>query len=393
MAVKFPYKLCRLVHHDYDLKKRWYVLFYAWNVATETLDRKRIFDPINRAKTVQKREAIAKAIMAKTDADLKAGKVLGKRIRKKVAGKDPVHTFSLIRCINYFVEKKQESKRRKNYLRRFSDNLVTHLKGYYEENNIDDIRATEVDSEFFEDFCNYLRDRMAAKTFNNYRGDLITVLNFINKVRPGTIDGKPWEVTDKLKVVKKKHPAFSDQQIAAIIKKAKTLHYFDMVFFIQVMYYTLARSAEIRSLKIQDIDLPNNRIVIHGDAAKNWREEYVSIPPALKKAIVNYRLDLYPSDHFIFGIGSPGVKHVADSYFYSRMKTILKSLGYDKINPNFSVYSCKHSGAVALYKATKDIWAVKTQCRHESIKQTEDYLRDLDMLRNSDPVMKWKGVI
>lgn len=44
---------------------------------------------------------------------------------------------------------------------------------------------------------------------------------------------------------------------------------------------------------------------------------------------------------------------------------------------DFNLYGWKHTGATALFKATKDLILVQGQCGHSDIKQTIEYLRVL----------------
>jgi integrase len=406
VAEKFPYELCRLVHYDFDLSKRWYVIYRAWNVATEQLERKRISDPMNKKKTVRGRLEIAKQIIEKTNADLKAGKVLGKNQVAEISKtiKDELHKKTLLQCIDYFVEKKREQKRRKNYLRGF-DRLKFHIEAYYAIRKITDIPIRKIDGAFFDDFFNsYLLPLCQSKTFNNYRNDLTTVLKFIKKQSPGALKKKPWKAVTRLKVVSKKHAAYSDGHVQLILNKANEMGFPGLVLFCQFEYYTLARPAEILSIRIRDIDLMNHRIIIHGEDAKNWRDEFVTIPDRFKEIIIaSGIMEGEPSD-YVFGwqpkekgkramsTGRPGpIRHNNEVPFYSKLVKVLDELDLYKINSNFSLYSFKHSGAIALFLETLDITAVMEQCRHKSIQQTSDYLRDLGLLRNESPVRKFKG--
>ena len=51
-----------------------------------------------------------------------------------------------------------------------------------------------------------------------------------------------------------------------------------------------------------------------------------------------------------------------------------------------TLYSWKHTGAIKLYQATKDMKKVQRQCRHWSITETDNYLRDLGLF---DHIRNW----
>lgn len=83
-------------------------------------------------------------------------------------------------------------------------------------------------------------------------------------------------------------------------------------------------------------------------------------------------------------------KHMGYLYFYNRNVKVFKALGLDKASVRYSMYSYEHSGVISLYKATKDIKLVQSQCRHHnSLDQTNKYLRDLGLLSDYDGLEAW----
>lgn len=94
--------------------------------------------------------------------------------------------------------------------------------------------------------------------------------------------------------------------------------------------------------------------------------------------------------HFIFGKKqAPGEAMPYRSTFWERNVKVLKELNYT--DRPYDIYSYKHSGAISLYRATKDIKLVQRQCRHQSIEQTNTYLRDLGLLDDHQALKHWKG--
>jgi integrase len=400
VADKYPYKLARLIHHDYDLTKRWYVLFYAYNVSTEKLERKRIFEPINRKKTVTSRLNIANDIIAQINADLRSGKVLGKEKIKTISttAKLQLEKFTLLQAIDFFIERQIKNKKRKNYTKRF-ETLKTHLNEFYSINQLEDINIRQVDEDFLEPFFDFVREKCKSnKTFNNYRDDFSIFINYLINVRPTKpiFKDNPVKSIPKLRVVNRKHAAYNSGQLKSIIDKAKELGFNSFVLYIQFMFYTLARPIEVLSIRIADIDLENDRILIHGEDSKNWRDEFVRISPRFKEIIIQSGIMDLPLSYFVFSNndGLAGAEpYKTTSPAWKKMDVVLKALGYKLINEHFSLYSIKHSGAIELYLQTKDIIAVKNQCRHTSIEQTDKYLRDLGVVRTDNPLDKWEGSI
>ena len=161
--------------------------------------------------------------------------------------------------------------------------------------------------------------------------------------------------------------------------------------FIQIIYHTFGRPREVVQLKIENFDLAQNRVLFPASISKNRMDDYVGLSPALRALLAKLNLHQYPGNYYLFGINDkPGDKHMGYLYFYNRNVKVFKALGLDKASVRYSMYSYKHSGVISLYKATKDIKLVQSQCRHHnSLDQTNKYLRDLGLLSDYDGLNAW----
>jgi len=157
----------------------------------------------------------------------------------------------------------------------------------------------------------------------------------------------------------------------------------------------LSRPEELRHLRVGDIQFAERKILFRSEVSKTNIEQHVGINESLAKAIEESGILKFPPNHFVFSndndLHQPGEKPVSINYFYKRIKPYITKLGFYKSNPNYTMYSFKHTGAIALYKATKDIKMVQSQCRHQSIEQTNTYLRDLGAIDDFEQLNKWKG--
>jgi integrase len=145
-------------------------------------------------------------------------------------------------------------------------------------------------------------------------------------------------------------------------------------------------------LRIGDVQLKDNRIFIRGEISKNKMDDYVSIPDTLRKNIKKSGILNYKATDLIFSKdGLPGTERLHNNFFWDKHRRILVSTGLLELNSNYSLYSYKHTGAISLYKATKDVKIVQQQCRHQSVGQTDAYLRDLGLHSNYHVLKGWKG--
>ena len=411
VAVKLPFKLARLVDHSGDMSKRWYVLFYAYDVSRDTLARKRITADLNRIKNIHQRYAAADLIVREVNADLRAGKVLGK---DKLSGitqpASQIEKFSLIEALSWFIDQKKANRNKKHYVRKFKT-LKNHIidfllerhglnrpgdqvEEFLKRKGVDPPLRSLKQAWVHELFDTFKKKFPANKTFNNTRGDFGTFLNYINKRRPGFFKVNLVEAIDVLPVISKKHAAYSDEQMVQIKSKCIEKRYFQLLFFIQCIYYTLARPQQLLAMKCYHFDLDGNRIFLPGEQDKESRDEYVSISPRFKQIILDKGIDQCDPNLYVFGEDGPAETPIKTlNPFWWRNQEVLKDLGYYQLNPNYSLYSYKHSGAISLYKATKDIKLVQRQCRHLTLEQTNDYLRDLEALTDHDALNGWTGAL
>jgi integrase len=414
-VAKYPYKLARLVHHRYNMKKRWWIAFYAWDVSTDKLKRYRMFEPLNRIKDKHTRIDRANEIIKVLNAQLKAGKVLGKdKVTKNVAV-NKISKLSLLQAIQYVEDQKKANGHRLQYYRSFRT-LRSNLTAWLEFKVVPDFPVHQFNEQDAHEFFTYLRDekkhgaddnkkKLSNKTINGLISNLGIAFKFLEKQSDTVIWKKlPLRNISMLPVVAKMNPAYSNDQITAIkleivnsaanAAKHRRLGYIQLQLFISFIYYLLARPKEIQQLKVGDIDIEGKRVFIKGEISKNKTDDMVELSPQLIEIIKEFGIMDYPQHFYIFGKkGVPGEELVNDNFFWAKHHNVLKRTGLLKVNDNFSLYSYKHSGAVSLYMATKDIKLCQRQMRHKSVEQTNHYLRDLGVLRDFNQLTTWKGAV
>ncbi len=389
MAEKHKYKLARLIHHDYDLTKRWYVLFWAWDVSKDKYVRRRLYDPLNRKKNLPERIREADMMIRSINAQLHQGKVLGKKSGR--VDKVNVMKLTLLESCDFVYNQKNLNKNRVNYTRGFLT-LKTKLEDWLEHEQRVDFPLKQFDLDDTFAFFDFVRDNVGSnKTFNNYRDMFAILINFLMKRNPNLFQTNPIQSVTNLPVHSKRHAAYTDKQLAEINKACVTLGYGYTLFFIQFIYYTLGRPLELRGLRVGNINVDKNRILFPAEISKNKRDEYVGIPNAFKQIIIDSGILSFPVDYFIFGKSKPDNVPCSKLYHYERLVKVLKHLSYDKLLAEHDVYSFKHSGAISLYMATKDIKLVQNQCRHNSVAQTDHYLRDLGLMDDFESLKNWTG--
>lgn len=388
---KHPYKLARLVHHNFSTTKRWYVDFCAWNVKTERLERRRLFEPLNRKKYSQaERIDIGREMVRIVNGQLLSGMVLG----KDELNTQPIATvknMTVSEALLHFKDEKQLNGLRFSYYRSFST-LANSWLAWREHIHMSDFALKELTEDDMHQYFQWLKthQQIANKTHNKYRSDFNIFIRWVMKRYPTTLKKNPVENIPVLKTVARKHAAFSNEQMKSILTKCQEKGYTQLWLFIHFVYYTLARPGELRQLKVRHIDLEQNRLFIPGTISKNRMDEWVTLAPPLVKAIKKSGVLKADPEHFIFGKRQrPGPAMIHKSSVWERNVKVLQAL---KLTDRpYDVYSYKHSGAISLYRATKDIKLVMRQCRHQGIEQTNVYLRDLGELDDNQALQAWQG--
>ncbi|MCK8495903.1 site-specific integrase [Spirosoma sp. RP8] len=375
----YPYKKARLADTGDDLTKRWFVVYYAWSEAKEKLVRKRVEV---KGDTLEARLKEAKDIIKEVNKLLKAGMVTDV-LSDEPAEPEPEKYESiqgLLRATIYFLDVKKTSLKANSHKTYRSS--VKLFQTYLKDHNLGMIRLdrfTAVQAFGYMDYVS-TKLRLSNKSYNKHLGVLETLFNFYLYRQQIRIN--PFVGIKPLPERPGKHTAFSPDQISRIKGACELIGDHQLWLFLNFLHYTLARpQSELRLLRVGDI--LEKTIRIDSENAKNNRTMHVLIPPPLERLIQHHRLRDYPASHYVFTIeGIPGEKPAYEKYFYNQHRRILTLLKLtDKA---YDLYGWKHTGVIALYKATKDVKLIQRQCRHSSLDQTDKYLRDLGLFLDED---------
>lgn len=354
-----------------DITKRWCVTYYLFDAKAQKPVRFRDRS-MNVYKTERERRRYSEKLMAEYKEIMMQGYVVN--LEKTEAMPSLLDAIKLVQ--NYKMETLTG-----DYARWFKT-LGKFMEAYLSKIDKKDILITEVDKQFCFNFLDYQRTSrgISNKTYNNYMGVLSAV--FGHFVDSGVLDKNPAEKMRLLWVRHGgRHRAYTQEQKAAILAalKAKGLH--SSYLFVQFCYYTMARPyKEVRRLQIRDILADTIRISAQNSKTRLHR--FCRIFKPLEAEIKAYNLRAYPPEYYSFGVDGPDVKHAGINYFYNKIMAVLTELGLE--GNDYTIYSFKHSAAIALWEQTKDIRIVQAQCGHTRITQTETYLRDLELILEID---------
>lgn len=130
-------------------------------------------------------------------------------------------------------------------------------------------------------------------------------------------------------------------------------------------------------LQVRVRDVFSDKIMIYTGAAKNRRQEPVYMSEGCKRLAQSMNLHLFNPDDFVFGYQLKTCDKMFSRNRVSVMhQKVLRALGMNKYH---DLYSWKHSGAEAFYKAHKDPLRLMKHLRHTDMKSTLKYIRSLGL--------------
>ena len=253
------------------------------------------------------------------------------------------------------------------YLRQFGTFLAENGKRNILLRNI----TTKMAHEYFDGA------KVGARYYNNMLGFFKSFATFF--VNREDIDKNPFRTLKNLRVDESDdHRPFSAEQTREIRDAILAKGDEQLWLFCQFIYFLFMRPVkELRLLQVQDT--LEKQVKVTSDTAKNRKHSFVDISVALETVIEHYKLRSYRPTHYVFSIdGNPGPVPVGINYFYKRHVKIMKDLKL--FDHDYDLYNWKPTGAVALYKQTKDVLRVQKHCRHSSPDQTYTYLRKYGMI-------------
>lgn len=134
-------------------------------------------------------------------------------------------------------------------------------------------------------------------------------------------------------------------------------------------------------IKVKHIDFESRQVMIPSEVSKNRKQSSVELPSNFYAEVKKTFKGIDP-EYYLFGRGLvPGVIAIHRNRATEAHKKVLE---YLNISNQHTLYSWKHSGAVAAIKAGINPYSLMRQWRHHSLEQTMTYLKSLGLTSNSE---------
>jgi integrase len=425
----YPYRPAAILPADEDITKTWFVVFYVWDLGKQQMVRKRVLkSELNSIPDLVARKRYAEQMIEEINYHLKRDMVAESEIKPQIVKQD-FRGYSVIDAITYARTYKETYEKVKTGSLEEYDACITVWKEFFKHKAYSEkFRLRDLNETVIQQFFEYLKTTRgnSNKTHNNRRANMHAVVEVLKKKDTNLFAGvNPFASVPILQTDSRKHAAYTDDQVQAIINSCAASGEHHLVLFIQYMFYSLARPDEICQLKVGHLRMDIQQILFLAKNAKTSIEQYIGVNNRFNEIITQSGVLKNPSNYYIFSNDKkyyagdreisadefkavpkkqrkargmrmvidhhPGLNRVGANYFYKRIKKHIAKLGLYEINPNYTLYSFKHTGAISLYMATRDIKLLQRQLRHQNIDQTNNYLRDLGVFESFEKLNEWKG--
>ncbi|MGB3452984.1 MAG: tyrosine-type recombinase/integrase [Moheibacter sp.] len=361
----------KIVKYD-DLSKQWYIHF-RFNGK-----QKRIKAGINRFSTFKERESEAETLCKIVHNELKRGW-------------DPfsgVQSFNrkevlFIDALDFALEKKKSALAKKSYFDYRT--CLRHSKESIMDLRLDHLFVSDVTRFHIKSIMEQtqIRRKWSNKAYNKNLGYFKSIISEL--IEWELIDSNPAHGIRTKKIAETPGhipPTDYEQNLIRMKLIEADPNFFR---FVQLIYHTGIRPGEVLKMRIKDISLSKQLIVLPPNNTKTLKYRAVPINNHLYRIFMEMDLHQHPDDYFLFGsFRKPGMGNVGkypdfvpgptkirvDTATARWRKYVKKELGIQK-----NLYSEKHKGANDKIIAGIDLDALRELYGHRSKMMTEKYAK------------------
>lgn len=232
-----------------------------------------------------------------------------------------------------------------------------------------------VSGEHVSEFLAWLQaeKKVGNTTYNNYLQRLTTAFNTL--IKQGHLYANPCHTVESLTEEGGKNTPLNFHQRLTIEKYLQENNQ-PLFRFTRFLYFTFIRPGELVQLRIQDIDLKNQRIVVPASISKNRKAEPVTIPKQLQAELAPMRLDKHEPEAYVFSRNLlPGRAKIYPTHVGDLHRQVLRCCGIRQTD--ITLYSWRHTGVLNAYKAGIDLRTLQLHIRHQNMEMTNNYLERL----------------
>lgn len=316
-----------------NVDKRWYVDYIAINKETGKQERKRAYGYINKEKDPDKRYELLLALKLEVESEVINAVFNGPD--EEISG---VPAYSNVWFCQRFLKLKKQSLKH-NSTQTYKTVFKVWL-GFLSTKNLHKKHASLIRKETLNEFKYYYSKKVCNRTVNNTLNCIRTLYNFIIDEFDNVIIKNPVRGVSKLPSRSENNVAYTTEQtrkIGEYLKKNDKYTY----QFIKFIGEGFLRPADIRELKVKDIDFVRNTITIQAGNTKTSRRMNKKMLQCFSDYLKTLNIDQYNPEYFVFGRnGVPGPKKCSHLFFRRRFRKVKKKFGLTRAH---TLYGFRHT--------------------------------------------------
>ena len=358
--------------------KEWYISYYVLNPATNKLQL--IRNRVNRVKKIHDRYKWAMDLVRDLNIKLASG------WNPLIESQSTKGYYKLKEVLDTFLTTKSKELRPDSM--RSYKSFVKNLKEFISKKEKDKImyvisftKAMAID---YLQEC-YMKNNISERAYNNHVAFCKLFFNWCIQLNYCKIN--PFESIGKKKE-KQKTRIMIDQNVRNKMKNFLFEKDFEFFVICMTAFYALLRPKEITYMKIKDIDLNAQTIIVHGADAKNGQDRKATIPDVLKEYLDKMNIHKYDKECYLFSQGFlPGKVRIDGRVIAKKWAGLRNKIG---IPMEMQFYSLRDTGIVQMIHDDVPLEVIRDQAGHSSLEITNVYTMHANNRASEDIKKKCK---
>lgn len=276
----------------------------------------------------------------------------------------PVNYTALVDLLQIFIKEKIREVRKDTY-RSYSSfvlQFTNFINQYYKK-----LPASEFTRKIAVHFLDLKYSaNVTPRTYNNYLKLGRTVFNWL--IDHEYITNNPFAMIKAKRTYRKRRmliPCDARKRIVEYLQENDR----EFLLYLRLICVSLIRPKEVRELRVGDIDVAHNRIIVRGDVAKNHNDRYCVISNDIITDLVEVlHIDVMDYDTLLFGGKSK-------QHYLRKWEKLRKIL---QLPPEYQQYSFRDTGITDYLKHGVDALTVMQLAGHSDLNITSIYARHID---------------
>lgn len=158
-----------------------------------------------------------------------------------------------------------------------------------------------------------------------------------------------------------------------------------------LLHYMFIRPHEMTYIKIEDINVRRQTLMLHGDNTKNRNDAAPTMPAKIVRLMLDLGIFNSPGHYYLFSDGfCPGPERQSEKMFRDYwVRRVRKDLNFPV---QYKFYSLKDTGITNMLRANHDVLTVRDQARHSSILITDTYTPK-DIMAANKALLNYDGIL